>query len=339
MKVQAVVFPAADQIEIREVGLQDIQKDQLRTETLYSFVSPGTELRCLAGHYGAAKNFPLVPGYSAVSRVVEIGSEISGFQVGDLLSIRGGCSFTDVASHWGGEAGGHVLYQTSPVVKLPSDAAKNPLPYAVTEVAAISYRGVLSTAPQPGEHAVVIGQGMIGSFAAEFLRLKGCLVTVCDISPERLAVSREAGFTTVELNNDDAVAQLLAYGSGGFDIVAECSGSVGGFKTAVQIIRQDSRERMRRLRKDWPRLLLQGNYVDEIPVNPCWFFKGEGLTVLTPSDRLPDDRLQVAELIRSRKWDPSPYLKNVFTPAEMPDAYRKLQKREISSAICQWRDL
>ena len=48
---------------------------------------------------------------------------------------------------------------------------------------------------------------------------------------------------------------------------------------------------------------------------------------------------QVAELIRSRKWDPSPYLKNVFRPDEMPDAYRKLQKREISSVICQWRDL
>lgn len=339
MNVQAVVFDQGEQISIREVGLPEVQKDQFRTETLFSFVSPGSELRTLAGHYGANKHFPIIPGYSAVSRVVEVGSEVKGFQVGDLLSTRGGGEFIGAKSYWGGEAGGHVFNLNAPVVKLPSDAAKNPLRYAVTEVAAISYRGVLSADPQPGEHTVVIGQGMIGTFVAEFLRLKGCLVTVCDISDERLAVSREAGFTTVKLNGDDAVAQLLAYGCGGFDIIAECSGSVGGFKTAVQIIRQDSRERMRRLRKDWPRLLLQGNYVDEIPLNPCWFFKGEGLTVLTPADRLPDDRQQVAELIRSGKWDPSPYLKNVFTPAEMPDAYRKLQKRKISSAICQWRDL
>lgn len=339
MNVQAVVFDQGEQISIREVGLPEVQKDQFRTETLFSFVSPGSELRTLAGHYGADKYFPIIPGYSAVSRVVEVGAEVKGFQAGDLLSTRGGGQFTGAKAHWGGEAGGHVLCQTAPVVKLPPDAAKDPLRYAVTEVAAISFRGVQSADPQPGEHAVVIGQGMIGTFVAEFLRLKGCLVTVCDISAERLAVSREAGFTTVELNGDDAVAQLLAYSCGGFDIVAECSGSVGGFKTAVQIIRQDSRERMRRLRKDWPRLLLQGNYVDEIPLNPCWFFKGEGLTVLTPADRLPDDRQQVVELIRSGKWDPSPYLKNVFTPAEMPDAYRKLQKREISSAICQWRAL
>ena len=95
---------------------------------------------------------------------------------------------------------------------------------------------------------------------------------------------------------------------------------------------------MRRLRKDWPRLLLQGNYVDEVPLNPCWFFNGEGVILLTPMDRDPDDRRQVIELIRSGKWDPSPYLKNIFTPAEMPDVYRKLQKREISSAICKWKD-
>ena len=55
MKVQAVVFPARDQIEIRDVELAEVQKNQIRTETIYSFVSPGSELRTLAGHYGAAK--------------------------------------------------------------------------------------------------------------------------------------------------------------------------------------------------------------------------------------------------------------------------------------------
>ena len=339
MNVKAVVFSAKDQIEIREVGLPELQNDQIRTETLYTFVSPGTELRCLAGRYGADKKYPLVPGYSAVSRVVEVGSEVKKYQVGDLLSTRGNCLFSDVSAYYGGQAGGHVFHQErGELVKLPDDAKKDPLSYAVTEVASISYRGVISADPQPGEHVLVIGQGMIGTFSAEFFRLKGCLVTVCDISSERLAVSREAGFTTVELKDEDSIPRLLSYNGKGFDIVSECSGSVGGFNTAIQIIRQDHRDIMRRLRKDWPRLLLQGNYVDKIPVNPCWFFKGEGLTLLTPADRDPDDRQQVAELIRSGKWDPSVYLKNVFAPEEMPVAYRKLQKREISSAICQWRE-
>ena len=137
MKVKAVVFPAEDQIEMREVELPAVEKEWFRTETLYSFVSPGTELRCLGGHYGASKKFPLVPGYSAVSRVVEVGSDVKGYKVGDLLSTRGGGEFIGASTYWGGEAGGHVFHQKSSVVKLPPDAAENPLPYAVTEVAAM----------------------------------------------------------------------------------------------------------------------------------------------------------------------------------------------------------
>ncbi len=339
MKVQAVVFDKGEQISIREVGLPEITETQFRTETLYSFVSPGTELRTLAGHYGASECFPIIPGYATVSRVVEVGAQIKGYKVGDLVSARGSSRFIGVTGHWGGEAGGHVFNQDSELVKLPSDAAKDLLRYAIAEVAAISYRGVTAADAQPGDHAVVIGQGMIGRFAADFLRLKGCLVTVCDISAARLAAAREAGFAAVELKGDDAAAELLTYGCGGFDIVAECSGSAGGFKTAVKLVRKDARDMMRRERKDWPRLLLQGNYVDEIPINPCWFFEGEGVTLLTPLDRHPDDRQQVIELIRSGKWDPTPYLGNVFTPEEMPSVYRRLQKREIASAICKWNEL
>ena len=338
MKIQAVVFDKGEQISIREVGLPEIREDQLRTETLYSVVSPGTELRTLAGHYGASEHFPIIPGYATVSRVVEVGSKYKGYQVGDLVSARGGAGFIGAEGYWGGQAAGHVYSLTSSLVRLPDDARENPLKYVIAELAAISYRGVLSANAHPGDHAVVIGQGMIGRFAADFLRLKGCLVTVCDISPARLAAARKAGFTAVELKNEDAAAELLTYGCGGFDIVAECSGSIGGFKTAIQLIRQDARDMMRRERKDWPRLLLQANYVDKIPLDPFWFFNGEGVILLTPIDRHPDDRQQVIELIRSGKWDTTPYLENIFTPAEMPDVYRKLQKREIASAICKWKD-
>lgn len=344
MKVQAVVFPARDQIEIRDVELAEIQKNQIRTETIYSFVSPGSELRTLAGHYGAAEKFPIIPGYSTVSRVVEVGSEVRKYKVGDLISNRRCGGFVDCNAYWGGEAGGHVFdpdFETEVIypVLLPEEARKNLLPYAAVEVASISYRGMMSAEPRPGEHAVVIGQGMIGSFSAEFLRLKGCLVTVCDICESRLENARAKGFDCVCLSDPDAPARLQAFGYRGFDIVSECSGSAEGFKLAAKLIRKDPPDLMRRERMDWPRLLLQANYVDEIPLNPCWFFPGEGMKLLAPSDRSKDDRMQVADLIRRGVFDPSAYVKNVFKPEEMPEAYRKLQRREIASAICQWHEL
>jgi len=339
MKTRAVVFTAKDQIEIRDVEMPPLKPDQILTETLYTFVSPGTELRTLAGHYGADKNYPFIPGYSTLCRVVETGKDVKSYRQGDVLSARSTSYFTDVAIYWGGEAGHHVYNGNEGMgghVFIP--AGEEPLKYVVTEVAAISFRGVTSADPKPGERVLVIGQGMIGFFSAILFRLKGCIVTVCDINKNRIEESLKAGFDAVDLSEPDSAERLDVFGCSGFDIVSECSGSIPGVKLAYSKIRRaQSKDAMSRTRLDWPRLLLQANYVDEISINPCWFYKGEGLTILTPGDRTLDDRQQVADLIRLGKFPTEHFTKNIFSPDEMPDAYRKLQKREINSVVCKWR--
>jgi 2-desacetyl-2-hydroxyethyl bacteriochlorophyllide A dehydrogenase len=335
MKTKAIVFPAQNEIEVWELELPEVGDEMIRTETLYSFVSPGTELRTLQGHYSADKHYPIIPGYARIERVVEIGKAVKGYQVGDILSSRAGCEFKGVKNHWGGEVGGCVYVPGNQVI-LATEAKENPLKYAPCEVAAISYRGVVSAKAQKDDSALVVGLGMIGRFVAEFLRMAGCAVTVCDIDKERLAEACESGFSTVLLD-DDAAERVAAHGMLGFDIVAECSGTTPGFQLAVKMIRRPPNpEPMNASRQHWPRLLLQGNYVEDIPLNPCWFFKGEGIILLTPADRLLDDRQKVADLIRRGKLDTAPYTKNVYPVDEMPDAYRKLQNREISSLIGKW---
>ncbi len=39
---------------------------RVRTVDIVSAISPGTEIRMLAGHYGAAGKFPYVPGCNAI---------------------------------------------------------------------------------------------------------------------------------------------------------------------------------------------------------------------------------------------------------------------------------
>lgn len=335
MKTKAIVFPARNEIEVLELELPEVGDDMIRTETLYSFVSPGTELRTLQGHYGADKHYPIIPGYARIERVAEVGKGVKGYQVGDILSSFSGCKFKGVTSYWGGEVGGSVYVPGNQVI-LSADAKENPLKYASCEVAAISYRGVVSTNAQKDDSALVIGLGMIGRFVAEFLRMAGCAVTVCDVNKERLSEAAENGFSTILLDND-ATERVAAHGMLGFDIVAECSGTTSGFQMAIKMIRRlPGQEPMNNTRKHWPRLLLQGNYVDDIPLNPCWFFQGEGVILLTPTDRTLDDRQKVADLIRRGKLDTTPYTKNVYPVDEMPTGYRKLQNREISSLIGKW---
>lgn len=336
MKTKAVVFSAKNQIEIRDVETSPLAPGRILTESLYTFVSPGTELRTLAGFYGADKKFPMIPGYSAVCRVLETGADVKTFRPGDLLSSRAGGFFENISTHWGGEAGHHVCSaDLGAHVLLP--AGDDPLKYAVTEIAAISYRGVLSANPRPGEHVLVIGQGMIGSFSAEFFRMKGCAVTVCDIDKQRLEESARAGFAAIDLKEPDFRERLEPFGCHGFDIVSECSGYTPGVELAYAQLRNLLRDSASKMRNHWPRLLLQASYVENVSINPSNFFNGEGIVIVTPNDRELDDRQQVAELIRRGELDTRRFTKNIFTPEEMPMAYRKLQDHKINSIVCKWR--
>ena len=347
MQTTAVIYDEIDSIRVGKVTLPECAPNQLVAKTIYTFVSPGTELRVLGGHYGAAGKYPMVPGYSAVSEVVSCGSEVKGFRKGDLISCRNSVNFADCRAMWGGQAGMHVYdtdNENTPVL-LP-EGVKDLLPYAVAEVAAISLRGVEAAYPEVGETAVVIGQGMIGQFSAMFLKIAGCKVVVCDIDENRLAEAREAGAAaTVNLKDADAEERLQRLGNGGFDIVVEASGVSPGIELAHKLLRRKPQnyskdykvEPIRFYGKDWPRLLVQANYVDKVEMDPFFFFKGEGVIVLTPFDRGVEDRQKIIEYIRSGKVDPSQFLKTVCKPEEMPEHYRKLQRKEIISLVCDWR--
>ena len=349
MKTKAIVYDGVDQVRLGEVTLPECGPKQIVGKTLFTFVSPGTELRVLGGHYGAEGNYPLVPGYAAISKVVEVGAEVKGFRVGDMVSCRNSARFADMNVMWGGEAGMHV-YDTesedSPVL-LPQGLAEDEyLPYSAAEVAAISLRGVEAADPKEGETALVIGQGMIGQFSAMFLKLRGAKVVVADIDQNRLDESLKAGVSAaVNLSEKGAEERVARLGNGGFDIVVEASGSIPGVELAYKMIRRKPQnyskeykvEPIRFYGHDWPRLVMQANYIKEVSNNPFSFFSGEGVTILTPADRGVEERQRVVEYVRAGKVDMTPFLGNVVKCDDMPEHYRKLQKREIVSLVGDWR--
>lgn len=349
MKTKAVIYDEKGSVRLGEVTLPECGPKQVVAETLYTFVSPGTELRVLDGHYGAQGRYPLVPGYAAVSRITAVGSGVKGFRAGDIVSCRNSARFADCNVMWGGEAGAHV-YDTetedTPVLLPQGLNEEEYLPYAAAEVAAISLRGVEAADPREGETALVIGQGMIGQFSAMFLKLRGAKVVVADIDRARLGESLEAGVSeAVDLSLDGAEERLARLGNAGYDITVEASGSSAGFSLACRMIRRKPQnyspeykvEPIRFYGRDWPRLVMQANYVDEVKVNPFSFFDGEGVVMLAPADRGVEERQRTVEYIRTGRVDMTPFLKTVVRPEEMPEYYRRLKNREIVSLIGDWR--
>ena len=344
MKTKAIIYDGVDQVRFGDVTLPELGSRQILAKTLYTFVSPGTELRVLAGHYGAEGNYPVVPGYAAISRVLEVGKDVKGFKVGDVISCRNPVGFADCGSMWGGEAGAHVYAtegEDTPILIPQGLEDEEYLPYAAAEVAAISLRGVEAADPKEGETALVIGQGMIGQFSAMFLKLRGAKVVVADIDQNRLSESVKAGVSeSVNLSEADAAARVARLGNGGYDIVVEASGSIPGVELAYKMIRRKPQnysteykvEPIRFYGHDWP-----ANYIKEIAISPFSFFNGEGVTILTPADRGVEERQRVVEYVRAGKVDMTPFLGNVVKCEAMPEYYRKLQKREIVSLIGDWR--
>jgi 2-desacetyl-2-hydroxyethyl bacteriochlorophyllide A dehydrogenase len=345
MKTQAVLFSAPGVVETCTVDVPDLGPRQIMTETLVSTISPGTEIRMLAGHYGAAGKFPYVPGYNAISRIVEVGSEAREWRVGDLVSTINPQAFPGITCLYGGHSKiqVHALDIDQRPIPLPEIA--DPTLYALVEIGAISLRGVLAADPKPGESAVVIGQGLIGLLSAAWLISRGCRVSVADLSPERLARSMAIG-ADFAIRADEAGVKdrLLAHSRGGFDIVVEASGSAPGAELACQLIRQTPpmargqyvREPIVTYTGSWPRLVFQANYLVPFAFNPHSSLRGEGAIVIASGDRGVDERLRCAQGLRDGTIPVSKIVDQVFPWDQAPAAYEQLSALTIQCAVLNW---
>jgi bacteriochlorophyllide a dehydrogenase len=344
-KVKAIVFEKAQKATVGEFELPPMQDDHLFIETLYTFVSSGTELRVYAGHYGADKNFPLIPGYAGVGRILKTGAKVKGYAEGDLVSF---CPDHEpyskpvgINAQWGGQASHQLLPASIQPVILPVGC--NPLDYVFSQVAAISLRGVLAACPQPGETAIVIGQGAIGAFSAAWLVQHGCRVIVADVVDYRMERALQFGVqATVNSGRPDAIERLRMLCDRGADIVVESSGVPAGVRLANALVRRTPerfRDRIREVRGDWPRIVYQANYLQPMQVEPQSEFPGEGVIILCPADRGNEDRIETVAAIKEGKLKQSHFVDAVVPYTEAAATYEKLRlhPEQLFSVAYSWK--
>ncbi len=346
INVTAITFSAINQVALGSFRLPPPREDHLLVKTRYTFVSPGTECRVLAGHYGAAGNFPLIPGCCCVGEVQAAGSQCPGWKAGDLVTYTPECCDEGslpigIHSHWGGQVSHHLVPLSMKPVRLPVGC--DPFDYSFTEVAAISLRGCLLARPQAGETVVVIGQGAVGAFSAAWHASVGARVVVVDLVPERLerALHNGAAFA-VNANDSDAAERVRALcPRGGADIVVESAGRPATLALAAALLRRAPRV-FRDPRAEavdaWPRLVCQANYLDKISMEPHSFFDGEGVVLITPMDRNSEDRAEVVERVRRRAIDPQGFLDHVVPVADAPAMYAALRDApdRVFSVVFDW---
>ncbi len=143
---------------------------------------------------------PLPMGYSNVGTVIEIGSGVSGFKLGDRVLSNG--HHAEV-----------VCVPKNLCAKIPDGVSDEDA--AFTVVGAIALQGIRLAQPTLGECFVVTGLGLIGLVAVQILRANGCRVLGIDFDPTKLELARQYGAETVNLSDgQDPIAAAEAFSRG-----------------------------------------------------------------------------------------------------------------------------
>ncbi|MCF6217043.1 MAG: bi-domain-containing oxidoreductase [Emcibacter sp.] len=143
---------------------------------------------------------PLPMGYSNVGTVIEVGSGVSGFKVGDRILSNG--HHAEV-----------VCVPKNLCAKIPDCVTDEDAVFSV--VGAIALQGIRLAQPTLGECFVVTGLGLIGLVAVQILRANGCRVLGLDFDSSKLELARQYGAETVNLADDqDPIAAAEAFSRG-----------------------------------------------------------------------------------------------------------------------------
>ncbi|OEO28649.1 dehydrogenase [Devosia insulae DS-56] len=173
---------------------------------------------------------PLALGYCNVGRVIELGTDVQGFAVGDRVASNG--KHAEIVS-----------VPTNLTARIPDNVDDEEA--AFTVLGAIALHGIRLAAPTLGEVFAVSGLGLVGLLTVQLLRAHGCRVLGLDFDPARLELARQFGAETVDLSaGNDPVRRADAMSGGhGIDgvIVTASTKSSEPIHQAAQMCRKRGR--------------------------------------------------------------------------------------------------
>lgn len=171
---------------------------------------------------------PIPLGYSSAGVVLEVGREVRGLAVGDLVAAAG--PHAEVA------AVPATLTAPVPPGVAPADAA-------FATIGSIPLQGIRLIAPGVGEHVVVTGLGLVGLLAVQLLVAQGCHVLGIDPDPERRHRAEAAGAVVVDPADDVLGAAEERTRGRGVDAVLVCASTSSNepVHQAAQMCRQRGR--------------------------------------------------------------------------------------------------
>ena len=331
MKAQRVVWPDRAKVDVEAFMLPPVGADEVLVATECSLISPGTERAFLLGLPNAQGRYPSRPGYSNVGRVVEVGTAITDYEVGDRVASTQGHT-----SHFVG----------SPNRLLKIASTDMPAEKAVFfNLGAIALQGVRKARIELGESTLVLGQGLIGLLAMQLSKLSGALPLVAaDLTESRLEISKSMGadytFNPEDADFSDQLDDVI--NGDGPSVVIEATGHPDAISTALDVA-------------GWgARVVLLASTRGETPsVNFYRDVHKKGLILcgahnsIRPRQEsspnfwtLEDDSRLLLSLIAQKRFNVAPLISHRVPGEDAPKAYQLLMEWNpgLLGVVLQWND-
>ena len=286
----------------------------------------GTDVHIYHGEPGSADvNPPVVLGHEYSGEVVEVGEGVTGFAVGDHVTVDpniycGHCAYCQNGKKQlcpSMEAigvtrdGGFAQYSRIPASQafkleptVPWEAA------AMAEPLACCLHGIDLAGIQAGDKVCVVGGGAIGLLMVQLAKLSGASQIVLSEPNEKrrqvgLQLGANAALDPTRPDAQEAFAQVL---DGGANVVIECVGNVPAVKSAFQFAGKGATV-----------LLFSVPKVDATFDLPLFDVYKKELTI-KGSFVNPDTHARAVALINSGKVDFGPIITHRFTLDQLPEA-------------------
>ena len=328
-KAKAVIFPEPGRAVVGEVPLPPMEDGDVLIEVAFSAVSVGTERWCLTGKLvvpgESPMAYPHLPGYQAAGIVREAGGAVTGLKPGDRVFSRNCRPPRDwKGSWWGGHVGWHVAHQST-VIRLP-DAVSTRAASSLL-LAQVGYNGAMKPPVAPGDTAVVIGEGLVGQYAAQVLRHRGARVILSGLFADRLALAREHSADEVfDASRGDFAAFLRERFPKGVAIAVDTASSAETVRLAADVLRYGGH------------LVMNGYYPPPESLVDWHWLRTKELTLHCPNSRTRERLESTLGLIAQGVIKVEELVTDEFPLAGAPKAYAMLldPRAHFLGMIIRW---
>jgi|LSQX01.3.fsa_nt_gb 2-desacetyl-2-hydroxyethyl bacteriochlorophyllide A dehydrogenase len=333
MQAKAAVARKPCEVMYQPVSLPQPGANDLVIDVEYSWISNGTDGSFVRGERIAGDTprlatdplpFPHVPGYQKAGVVSFVGPAVKDFKVGDRV-------FATVSQVEGMfyPTGGHV----NPALTSAGQVWPVPDRISLMEVsglvlAQVGYNCAMRPPIRTGDKVLVLGDGLVGHWAAQVLAWRGANPVMLGHHASRLALAAEYNYARTILTKGAVdLAELASIAPDGYAALIATAGSVADIEELYPLLQQQAH------------LVSAGFYGSQGRID-IQQMRAKELTLHAPSGWNRARMDQTMLLLAKGRLKTLPLISHVFPAAEASQAFTLiLEKKEaFLGVVLDWRE-